>query len=225
MITLGTTYYNNPENLIQFVESHIDHFDKIMIVDDGSSDPATNYIKKHKKISLYRVLKDYGFNSHGCRNLIMKNSDSDWNVLMDIDRIFIDPIFSVNYMKTKKLNENVRYKFEAFSKSLGLHTLHESVNDYLINKTLFWKAGGYDEENIGMRFGDREFFAQLNNFGTEKLLHGIQIHITRIPSLTLNICSQEDILPTRKVVNLIHSRILQPNPNKPILQFEWEKVF
>ena len=110
-ITIGTTYYNNPELLGLFIKTHIDHFDEIIIVDDGSPDPAENHIKNKEKIKLYRVPIDYGFNSHGCRNLIMKETTTDWTVLMDTDRVFIDPSFAVDIIRNKKLNPKILYFF------------------------------------------------------------------------------------------------------------------
>lgn len=223
MITLGTTYFNNPDLLKIFVDTHICHVDHLIVVDDGSSDFAENHIKIDSKISLYRVKKDYGFNSHGCRNLIMRQTKTDWNILMDIDRIFLDPAFAFETIRTKKLNPKTLYLFEM--NALTENSLHPSVNDFLIHKDHFWSAGGYDEENIGMRFGDREFRMQLENFGNEKILYGVEAKFLRLPSINLNACSEHDKKIKQKIHDLVFSRISNPNPDKPTLTFDWEQVF
>jgi glycosyltransferase involved in cell wall biosynthesis len=177
-ITLGTTYYNNPENIIPFIERHLEYVDELIIVDDGSLDEyhILNYVQPCEKIRLYRVKYDYGFNSHGCRNLIMKESSNEFVVLADSDRIFIDPEYSFNTIKDISLNKNTLYRFIVYY--LNFPPL-ESANDFLISKTHFFSVGGYDEELIGWRGGDDLFSRQLINFGNEENLYEIKLIMTR----------------------------------------------
>jgi glycosyltransferase involved in cell wall biosynthesis len=224
-ITLGTTYYNCPDLLNLFLEKHKDYFDEIIIVDDGSDISAENYIKDRDKIKLYRVPIDYGFNSHGCRNLIMKETTNDWVVLLDVDRLFIDPNFAVSTIKNANLNESVLYLFEMFLDYKTNKAHHASVNDFLVNKNHFWKAGGYDEELIGIRAGDREFRKQLLNFGKEKIFYGIYAEFTRPPSWKVNAESKKDKKHEKRKKILLEKRIRKPDPNKPTLTFEWHRVF
>ncbi len=225
-LTLGTTYYNCPDLLTSFIDHHKEYFDEIIVVDDGSNILAEDHIKNKEKVKLYRVPIDYGFNSHGCRNLIMKETESDWTVLLDVDRLFIDPKFATSIIKNKKLREDTLYLFEMFSDYEKIETCHESVNDFLVHKNHFWKAGGYDEEIIGIRSGDRQFRKQLLNFGYEKLIHGVQVKFTRKPSVLLNFVSPNDkAVFDRKLEKIIHNRTFKPNPNKPTLTFDWYRVF
>lgn len=232
-ITLGTTYYNSPGELNVFISNHIDYVDELIIVDDGSQIyPAANFLTPIPKLKLYRVKKDYGFNSHGCRNLIMKEADNDWVILLDMDRQFINPKESIESIKSRKLKENTLYRFMAMIKTknfIEYNTVHASVNDYLINKKHFFKAGGYDEELIGYRSGDRQYFEQLKHFGKESLLYDVEMVLLRIPTILLKdspLKSPNDIrrLPV-EIYKIIHNRMKKPEPNKPILTFEWEKVF
>ena len=148
MLTIGTTYYNNPDYLIRFVKLNLAHVDYMIIVDDGSNIPVPDSIKPSSKIRIFRVKKDYGFNSHGCRNLIMKQTTTDWNILLDVDREFIDPLKTFRTIKTKlaTLDPHTLYRFIAHANP---DESHISVNDYLIHKSHFFEAGGYDEEIIG----------------------------------------------------------------------------
>ena len=110
-LTLGSTFYNNPENLIEFVNTHQDFVDEIIIVDDGSPRIITDYLLPSSKIRLFRVKKDYGFNSHGCRNLIMTKARHDWVVLIDLDRKFIWPEDAFNQIRSVNLQSNTLYRF------------------------------------------------------------------------------------------------------------------
>jgi glycosyltransferase involved in cell wall biosynthesis len=225
-LTLGTTYYNCPELLINFIDHHREYFDEVIVVDDGSTVPAENYIKDRDKIKLYRVPIDYGFNSHGCRNLIMKQTTNDWTVLFDVDRMFIDPKSAVEIIRKRKLKEQVLYLFEMFADYNNPKTIHSSVNDFLVHKNHFWSAGGYDEELIGMRNGDRQYRQQLLNFGQEKLLHGIQAKFTRKPSLHINTFSANDKITDDTILKtIVENRIINPKPNKKTLTFKWHRVF
>lgn len=221
-ITLGTTYYNNPDYLKRFVKRNLPYVDELIIVDDGSSLPITDYLSPGNKIRIFQVLKDYGFNSHGCRNLIMKQTTNDWVVLIDIDREFLEPEFVFNRLNTRPLNESTLYRFVAHS---SLKESHKSVNDYLINRHHFFSAGGYDEEIIGQRWGDREYFKQLLHYGNERILLDIDLLLTRQSSVKIKgrAVSPFDI-KGRKGEEDVKRRIKTPEPNKPILTFDWMEI-
>lgn len=230
-ITLGTTYYNCPGLLTRFVTKNIDHVDELIIVDDGSSIPAQQLIKPSPKLKLYRVKEDIGFNSHGCRNLIVNQSSNDWIVLIDIDREFMSADYAFTQIKTRNLRPDVRYLFMLHYMKWG-ERVHSGVNDFLINKQLFNLAGGYDEEAVGVRTGDRQFFRQLIAAGgKEQILHDIDLAHTR--TATLHIKNNRNIISSAKATggsrgeleSLLADRMINPNPNKPTLQFEWYRVF
>ena len=232
-ITLGTTYYENPEYLEKFVEAHLPHCDELIVVDDGSQKfKAFTVLHEDPKIKLYRVKKDYGFNSHGCRNLIMKEASNDWVVLIDVDRQFGEGGNHLAKIRNKQLDESTLYKFVVHVNRLGIN-VHQSINDYIVNKKMFFSAGGYDEELRGVREGDRDFMFQMLHYGPQKTLSDINLMHIRPPSGTL----KEELdkakhngvpfgLPyTQQLKDLVESRKIKPDPNKPILTFDWERVF
>lgn len=214
--------------MLSFVDKHIKYVDELIVVDDGSTQEniISKYIKPSKKLRLFRVTKDYGFNSHGCRNLIMKKSNNDFVVLMDSDREFLYAEEAFKAIKSKKLKKNILYRFIGHTSKGDVHI---SVNDYLIHKEHFFSVGGYDEEWIGFRNGDRQFFKQLEHFGKEKILLDIDIKMTREATLRVknagNILSKKDkSFLTSEEYDKVINRIKTPEPNKKILTFDWEEI-
>lgn len=221
-LTLGTTYYNNPDYLLRFIDRNIHYVDELIIVDDGSDKPIEEHVIPTKKIRLFRVLKDYGFNSHGCRNLIMSVTSNPWNVLIDIDRHFTEPDVAYLIMKRYPLDTNCLYRFNAHGKNFS--NLHNSVNDYLIHRDYFFSAGGYDEEMIGQRWGDREYFKQLEKFGREEVIESIFLELLRHSSIKIGANSPNDKKMSQKDKALINKRIKNPKSYKPILTFKWKEI-
>lgn len=225
-LTLGTTYYNNPNYLLKFVERNLKYVDQLIVVDDGSQLPIDNYLSPSNKIRIFKVTKDYGFNSHGCRNLIMQNSSSKWNILMDVDREFIFPDIAYSEIRSYKLKPNNVYHFMAHA---NMSESHVSVNDFLVDRDLFFKAGGYDEELIGYRTGDREFHKQMYKLGGKKVLYAVDMLLTRKSSVSLNKKHKakspldKNSVPM-EIKNLVTDRMLNPSNDKQILTFDWIEV-
>lgn len=227
-ITIGTTYYENPKNLFDFLNCNTKQADEIIIVDDGSTKyPISNFLHffTQKNIRVYRIKEDYGFNSHGCRNLIVSKSQNPWILLLDCDREMLNPQSFYTNIQRKKLKENVLYKFLVHSFEIG-NNIHQSVNDFLIHKKHFFSVGGYDEELIGIRDGDRFFLGQLKNYGSERTLTNCEIMITRKSSKKdpTVIVSNLDKIDKGQVMQKIAQRLDYPEPNKPILTFYWERL-
>lgn len=147
-------------------------------IDDGSEiEPAINYIDPSTpNISLYRVLKDLGFNSHGCRNLAMYITNTDWNLLCDIDRELSSYTLSVviDRMRAGEIKKGKYYVFRRLDKPD-----EAALNDFVIHRDDFWKTGGYDEEFTGIHYGDRIFLKQLDRFAQQTFVPDCFIDILR----------------------------------------------
>lgn len=149
MFNIIHTYYNEEKFLRQQLDKYKqckDYFNKIIIVDDASKIEASNIINNYDlKIDLYKVLYDLGFNSHGCRNLAMDKTDTDWNLLIDIDMsIDVGTVQKISKcISNGSLDPDTVYTFEIDK--------DEAINTLLIHKDAFWDATGYDEELTNMQ--------------------------------------------------------------------------
>ena len=156
----NVTYYNEPHHLKWWYDTIKMYNEEgynicLNLADDGSMrEPAEKFFEKNPptdKMSLYRVIDDIGFNSHGARNLLMKQTQTEWNMLSDIDRQYPhDTILEIAVSTDKRKGEY----YKMFSPNSKKYTL----NEYVIHKDDFWRSGGYDEEFVNIHWGDRLFF-------------------------------------------------------------------
>ena len=169
-LTVGYTYFEEPERLIQQIEiwkrwpANVD----IFLVDDGSEYfPAVDVIKSHLSLKdynatfqLWKCTRNLGFNSHGCRNLIAKYAQTDIIQFLDIDMF----LYEGDIAKLKQLVWEPDYiahhkAYKTFDQTVAQHPGH--INAFAIHKELYWKAGGYDESFTGHHWGDREFLDRI----------------------------------------------------------------
>lgn len=248
MLTLNVTYYNEPHFLIWWYETakkllEVEGLDiTLQICDDGSlRTPATDFFEKNaptKNMRLFRVPKDIGFNSHGARNLLMKHTETNWNILSDIDRQYTTDTLKKIYYRAGRgaLKKGNFYKF--------IHKQGPSLNDYIIRKDDFWLSGGYDEEFVNIHWGDRIFFESLKLFLNHDVLRDCYIHYvrharnvsfddvetTQYPDDNTLIHPKGDWYDKKKrheLKEFIKKRnsTHEGRMSKKILNFEWERVF
>lgn len=242
MITLITTYFEDPRRLKEFIEKQFDEnfYSELIIVDDGSPlQPAEPIVMKYpdKNIRLFRVKSDIGFNSHGARNLAMKHVDTEWAYMTDIDRDNIGRFAPV-------LDRYVRsaYDNEYFNFLLGMdhyNSTDVTHNDYCVRTKDWWRTGGYDEEFVNWHFGDRIFIERLNSYLTPTTIPVI-IKATRKgrkwvetdTGITTYPNDETVIHPTyskeyqKKLIDLVGWRNDNPElwVRDNIINFEWEQV-
>jgi len=165
-ITIGYTYYNEPD----FLKEQIKNWEQypkeveIVLVDDGSLEfPASDYLQNHKinNFRLFRVDEDLGFNSHGCRNLIAKIANAEFILLSDIDIIFSPE--TICMLKRKKFQSDRVYRFNMYTSwDTHLYDAPGHQNIFLVSKESYWQADGYDESFTGYHHGDRPFLEKLS---------------------------------------------------------------
>lgn len=219
------------------------HTFEFAIGDDGSQVvPASEFFAKNQPLPfmhLYRVKKDLGFNSHGTRNLLMKQTNTNWNVLSDIDREYPDDtLIDIMAAEHREFDPSCRYLF------CRGRPLVPSLNDYVIHKEAFWKSGGYDEEFVNHHFGDRIFLESLALFatpvvmddwlieyprGARKVLVG-DVETTQYPDDNTLILPRNRFKSGEEKARLVkfvedRNKTHEGRMSKKVINFEWEQVF
>lgn len=250
MISINITYYNEPHFLKWWYETIIQQeqagFPFILnIGDDGSMrKPAVDFFEKRPpsaNMRLYRVKEDIGFNSHGTRNLLMKQTTTDWNLMSDIDRRYPAKTLRSIFKNEKNLQKNDYFSFWEMKQS---SPDRYSVNEYLVHREKFWEAGGYDEEFVNIHFGDRYFLDALQKVATRRKVSFWHVKYVRgARSVTwtdvpLTIYPDDDTLIhpisvwgdqekrfALKEFVQERNKTHEGRMSKKVINFEWERVF
>lgn len=202
MLTYITTYYNDKpflSHLQQLLEQCSDERFRMIIVDDYSDQSIEEDIRawNDTRVSLFRVTEDKGFNSHGARNLAMKHTTTEWNVLIDVDYRLVNVDNLIEQLDGNELEVDAPHFFSVVHTYAGkTHPERVSINDFLVTKSLFWKAKGYDPEFIGIHAGDRRFIARMNSLRNPPLnsmVLGTHLEALRSPFVTTKI---DPLLPS-----------------------------
>jgi GT2 family glycosyltransferase len=194
---------------------------KLIIVDDGSVvQPAIDVIQEigDPDIQLYKVVDDLGFNSHGARNLAMKVTDKDWNLMIDLD-VIVQPRL-INTIRNIAKDVDTAYYCSIIDRIRGkkYHSLR-FINHLLIHRELFWRIGGYDEEFVGYYHGDGEFIESLGRVGNLILSLDLEIDIIEFMNRKP---SEHDKSELEPIEDMVYKRIVEKRfSEKPSINFKW----
>lgn len=250
MISINITYYNEPKYLkwwydtVQRLNNTGCDF-MLNVCDDGSlKAPASDFFEKNAPadyMRLFRVTEDIGFNSHGARNLLMKQTTTDWNLMSDIDRRYPDETLRSVWEVRDRLKRGWYYSFWEMIQSSPDRF---SVNEYLVHRHDFWEAGGYDEEFVNIHFGDRFFLDALRMVARRKKVPQWKVKYVRgardvtwedVPT-TIYPDDKRLIHPNKDWPNeefrmglkkFVQERLKteQGRKSKKVINFPWERVF
>ena len=95
-ITFSMTYYGQIDRLqyqldfFERIDQQYKNYITLQLINDGYNDGGlfdslAEQYKDTITLRAYKAITDVGFNNHGCRNLLMLQSETHWNMLMDID--------------------------------------------------------------------------------------------------------------------------------------------
>lgn len=240
-VSLIVPYYEDPDRLegILYNDCTFKYFDKVIIIDDASPNyPAKPIVQSHieecccnrKKVMLYRVAVDYGFNAHGARNLgASVASGHEWLMFMDVDQELTEDFCEALQKDIAASKEGEYVLCNLFGGDPG--------NIFACRRSDFFAAGGYDEELRGWHMGDKLFRDRLDQIASPKLMDTIlpsnrmgrkividnEVTGTEYPDdKTVKQRDQRGIEP---MVDLVKSRNLDPKLWKNIekITFDWRR--
>lgn len=244
-VTLIVPYYRNPLMLAEQINVWNNYPDPVIliVVDDGSPEPAYNVIEKYaalvtlERLQLYRIGIDVAWNRGGARNLGAHVAETEWIMQLDIDHIL--PADSARHLLEFDPNPTQWYRLERYRvgkadvtrKKDRIHPdqeyglIHPHVDSYLCTRKRYWEIGGYDEDYSGCLGGGNPFLKQMEQ-RSKPLMLPLDIHlnvytrdkVSDASDTTLNRDSTE--YTRRRREKEASGRIKAVNP----LRFPWERV-
>lgn len=247
--TLVIPYYRNPGMLkVQLAAvARYDERIKVLIVDDGSPEPAEQVIRSAGylwqtfggRLEVYRILEDIPWNRGGARNLGATVCATDWLMHMDIDHVL--PITCASrLLELDSLKPTYWYRFPRYRVGIADETrkkdliprdatfgaIKPHIDSYLCTKSVFWLAGGYDEDYSGCLGGGSPFLQQLERTAPVGLMPAdVHLHVytrSACADASDNTLSRDtsEYSRRRKAKEATKNGTRAKNP----LRFKWERV-
>lgn len=256
MISVNLSYYNEPHWLAWWYNTvrrlNEDGIDiRLNVADDGSMrSPADKFFEVNPptdKMRLFRITEDLGFNSHGARNLLMKQTETDWNLMTDIDRHYTDETLIPLATGTYGLEEGHYYSFHQTNPVSQDKPREDrySVNEYVVHRKDFWNSGGYDEEFVNIHWGDRIFLQCLQYVAKRVMCDDLRVEYVRgarkvsVSDTELTLYPDDNTLIVPKhswwtseskrkaMIDMVTERSKTPEgrASKKVINFPWIRVF
>ena len=242
MLTFVIAVYGQPLMLEQWWKTLRAYDDEVLdnlhlvIVDDHGDPPAAIPVDIQAMLDcrLYRVTKQIEWNQMGARNLGVQEAQTSWVLMMDPDMV-VEPV-----MAKKLLGMTKKMLFDGQVCKLLLRYTDDvldatSPNVYLMTKTDFYRAGGYDEDYAGHKgWSDVQFMHTLR--GLRMRFHrpdGLWVRYYRprdIADATVNTLDRS--VKHNRSLHLRKMRAIQAmgwkrwaaENSKKLIRFPWERL-
>jgi hypothetical protein len=253
--TVIVPYYNQPEMLRVHLDiwaaydKHVRENLRLVIVDDGSMKQAEKVIFDEFgdpgamlagiDLQLYRIDKDIPWNRGGARNLGSTEALTPWLLHMDIDHIMPPTSAAMLVERRNDFKPAAWYRFRRFRYGAADDTrmkdalprdqkfgeIKPHIDSYLVTKTLYWKAGGYNEDFSGCLGGGSPFLRELEKVGgVREAPPDICLHVytrdTCVDASALDLSRDRTEYSRRSKELTRKGKIKGHDP----LRFEWKRV-
>jgi glycosyltransferase involved in cell wall biosynthesis len=213
---------------------------EIIIVDDGSPDPALDVAMPGLRecdrpvISIYRITEDRPWHQHAARNLGAHVARGPWLLLTDMDHMLTAANADALLKRLGKLDPATAYFLHRIEADTGLPTLGRDdqpkphPNSFVMTRDLYWQAGGYDEDFCGIYGTDGLFKSRLFTIAEQGFLKHVALkRFWRdiVPDAsTTTMLRKEGRMPGDKQAVMIRKQAEGREGQVTTLNFPWERV-
>ncbi len=215
--------YQNDSTNFQKVMAHYAAFSsetkqgfQIIFIDDASPVPVEITPDCDVNISVYRVLEDIPWNIPGARNLGVMCADTPNIAFIDLDHLF--PEETIKALIHYTLEDTEILLFDRY-KDGAPHHIHPAT--FFMQKSLFLKLNGCDEDFAGHYGSDKHLRACISAYGCTVITSNLRVDTsTKIESqhtLVRDTSHNDKIMAEKNTAPLV-------NHSKKMLRFAWEFV-
>ena len=245
-VTLILPFYAQPL-MLQRQLAELNHYPpavQVIIVDDGSPEPAERVVRKYasaallEHLRLFRITVDVAWNREMARNLGAQEAQTEWIVQVDLDHVLSvgcvpdllalqpAPQHWYRFPRWRRGRADATRQKDMLARECDFGAIHPHVDSYLVRRDTYWTAGGYSEDFSGVLGGGGEFLARLARTAGPPLLlpSGIHLHVvTRSVAEDSSITGlSRDTAPGKAIWREKQARGL-PRPTAWCLK-PWERV-
>ena len=212
---------------------------EIIVVDDGSPEPAKDVLKASERVKLYRVMRDIPWNRNGARNLGAHVAETDWIMHVDIDHIMpaaaawrmLDRHFPPDHHRWYRFRRwrvgkaDATRRKDSIPDNISFGEVRPHGDSYLCTRELYWRVGGYDEDYSGCLGGGSPFLQQMEYEAPVVLFHSdVMLHVHTRDSVKdasdLHLSRDTTEYSRRRKDKERRGDVKAKNP----LRFEWTRV-
>ena len=177
--TLIVPYYRNPAMLERQSIEWVSYGPnvEVIVVDDGSPEPAYDTVRlayhHGARVRLLRINEDIPWNRNGARNLGTLQARTDWVLHTDIDHLL--PVSTAEELFHWHPERAHWYRFARYRVGKADFTrkkddlpddcvfgkIKPHMDSYLVERELYTRLGGYDEDYSGSLGGGTPFVKEL----------------------------------------------------------------
>lgn len=212
-----------------------EHF-TLIVIDDGSPEPASDIIKASDGVRLYRIAVDRPWNRNVARNLGAHVCETEWLLNLDADHLL--PPESADALLDTEVNPKYWWRFprwrvgradetrrkDPIPEDVEFGQIREHIDSHLMTRELFMRSP-YQQKFTGFLGGGSPFLKRMGMITPCKLLPGrVCLHVyTRhvIPDASVTTLSR-DTTQYAKVRKEIEKSGEAP---KIVLDYEWSRVY
>lgn len=225
------------DNWASYSANAREHF-TLIVIDDGSPEPASEVIKASDGVQLYRVAVDIPWHRNPCRCLGATLCESPWLIQADLDHIL--PPASADALLATEVSHKKWYRFprwrvgradetrrkDAIPDSCEFGRVKEHGDSFLITRELFLKSPYDDAYGGGFLGGGSPFLKRMESIAPVELLPDeVCLHVyTRhvIPDASITTLSRDTSQYSKVRKEKERRGDTVPKMN---LDFEWSRVF
>lgn len=240
-VSIVIPFYRQPAMLRKQIDNWASYSDKarqnftLVVIDDGSPEPASDVIKAIDGVRLYRIAVDRPWNRNVARNLGAHVCETEW--LLNIDADHLLPPESADALLETEVSSKYWWRFprwrvgradetrrkDQIGEDVEFGQIHEHIDSHLMTREMFLKSP-YDQRFTGFLGGGSPFLKRMGLIAPCRLLpDNVCLHVyTRhaVPDASVTTLSRDTSQYSKARREIERSGV----PPRIVLDYEWSRV-